>query len=85
MPFLSMCELTNPSDLLDILPQLGSDLAFAKYSTLDEYSMNSFKVEELISPLGKYILDGFASRASSDLERQTGREGCKLQRNVELI
>ena len=70
-----MCELTNPSDLLTLLPNLAKDLATGDYETLKDYHVDySFIVEEPTSPLAKYILKCFAERASSDLIRQRGRE-----------
>ena len=64
MPFLNMCELSNPSDLL------VTDLAAGDHSTLKEYLVKySFDVEEPQSPLAEYILKCFATRASIDLAR----------------
>ena len=47
LPFLNMCELINPSDLLTLLPNLAKDLATGDYETLKDYHVDySFKVEE---------------------------------------
>ena len=75
LQFLDMCELTNPSDLLTLLPNLEQDLATGDYEILKDYHVDySFKVEEPTRPLAKYILKSFAERASSDLIRQRDRE-----------
>ena len=45
VPFLNMCELTNLSDLLTLLPNLAKDLARCDYETLKDYHVDySFKV-----------------------------------------
>ena len=75
LPFLNMCELLNASELLEVLPKLALDLANNNYETLNNYHVDySFPVKEPTSPLAKYILKSFAEQASSDLNRQRGRE-----------